>query len=245
MSDIEHLARRLLRRLKGGARLIQQGEVWLIEKVRGPKTLWPAALVETLRGRDFLREDKGGLVLAPEGEAWLAVGQDFNDPHRVLDTRLIKDERGRECYVVVNAAESPLALLARRGHLTTVQFEAGEKLRRDFTIAQLTPRLGIDYSAPVSRGGYREGLTETAVAARQRFNRAMTAVGPGLADVLFDICCVLKGFDDSEKARGWPRAAVRIVLVLALDRLAAHYGMAARSHAKMRSWSMEEPPGKP
>lgn len=239
MSEFDSLARRLLRRLKGGARLVRRGEVWLIESGRGPKTPWPAALVEQLRGRNFLCEKDGALVLAENGAQWLAGDGDFADPHRVLDTRLIKDERGRDCYVVVNAAESPLSLLARRGLVTATQFEAGEKLRRDFTIAGLSPRMGVDYSTPISRGGHRQGLTETVVAARQRFNRAMTAAGPGLSDVLFDICCVLKGLEDCEKARGWPRAALRVVLLLALDRLAAHYGMAVRRHARTRSWSME------
>jgi hypothetical protein len=240
MSEIEVLARRLLRRMRDGARLVRHGELWVIEKVRGPKTPWPDSLVALLRRRDFLCEDGGGLAIAPGGQAWLQSEQDISNDHTVLDTRRIKDERGRDCFVVVNTAESPLSLLSRRGLITTVQFEAGEKLRRDFTIAQLSPRMGVDYAAPVVRGGYREGLTETALAARQRFNRAMAAAGPGLSDVLFDVCCVLKGLDHSEKARGWPRASGRIVLALALDRLAAHYGMTAATGARMRSWTMEE-----
>lgn len=231
-SDTRRLARRLLKKLEGGARLVRRGEVWLIAGSRGPRTVWPDALVSTLCARGLVREDGGGLVLAH--------GPDFADRHRVLETRRITDERGRDCYVVVNAAESPITLLAKRGLVSAVQCEAGEKLRRDFTLAQLSARMGVDYSAPVGRGSFRADLAETVVAARQRFTRAMTAAGPGLADVLFDVCCVLKGLDDTENARGWPRQAARIVLIIALDRLAAHYGMGAPARARMRSWSMQE-----
>lgn len=233
MSERAHnLARRLLKKLESGARLIRHGECWLIEGSRGPRTLWSDALISTLCARGLLGPDGDGLALAG--------ARDFAARHRVLDTKLISDDRGRECYVVINAAESPLALLAHRGLLTAPQFEAGEKLRRDFTIAQLSPRMGVDYSAPVGRGTPRPDMAETVLAARQRFNRAMRCVGPGLSDVLFDICCVLKGLDQAEKARGWPKASARIVLVIALERLAAHYGMLAPARGRLKSWSVEE-----
>jgi hypothetical protein len=140
----------------------------------------------------------------------------------------------------VNAAESPLALLRRRQMIGVVQFEAGDKLRRDYTIGQLTPRMGVDYSAPVGGRSFRPDLAETVLAARQRFNRALCAAGPGLAEVLFDVCCYLMTLDECEKNHAWPRGSARVVLSLALDRLAGHYGMTAPSAARMRSWSKED-----
>lgn len=232
MSDSERLGRRLLKRLEGGARLVRRGEAWFVEGARGPRILWPAALVSSLLARGLLRQDGEGLVRDASGA--------FAEQHRVLDTRLIKDKGGRDCYVVVNAAESPLALLSRRGLVGAVAFEAGEKLRRDFTLAQLSPRMGVDYASPVGRSSHKPDIAETALAARQRFNRAIEAAGPGLSDLLFDICCYLKGLDESEKARGWPRGAARIVLLIALDRLAGHYGMTAKPSGRLRSWSMED-----
>ena len=66
------------------------------------------------------------------------------------------------------------------------------------------------------------------------------AVGPGLSDLLFDVCCHLRGLEDAERAKGWPGRSGRVVLAIALDRLADHYGLRVRGTAKLRGWQMEE-----
>lgn len=243
MPEFEEEARRVLGKLGGRARLRRCGDGFRIFGVRGRQTLLTSSFVERLCARGWLSEDGGAFALAQAGEVWCRQtdADPYADQHRVLDTHLIKDERGRECYVVANAAESPLTLLRTRGLINAIQFEAGEKLRRDFTIAQLTPRMGVDYSAPVGRGTYRPDIAHTALAARQRFNRAMRAAGPGLSDVLFDVCCYLKGIEESEKDRNWPRSSAKVVLRIALDRLAEHYGMYAPRKARTRVWVKEEP----
>ena len=69
----------------------------------------------------------------------------------------------------------------------------------------------------------------------QRFSRAMQAVGPDLADLLFDICCHLSTLEHAETRRSWSRRSGRVVLGIALDRLADHYGL--RMTAPRRSGS--------
>jgi hypothetical protein len=124
-----------------------------------------------------------------------------------------------------------------------VQFAAGEKLRRDFTLAQLTPRMGVNWDAPVvsgSRGTGEGGISDIAMAARQRFNKALGAAGPALSDLLFDVCCHLSSLEQVEDARGWARRSARVVLKIALDRLAAHYGLdVVRNKSCIRAWSAE------
>jgi hypothetical protein len=246
-AELEREARLVLRRLAAGARLERRGDGHVLMGKRAGRAV-PAALVSLLRAREWLCEEGGVLVASRVGLAWLSRSQAGGDPfaaqHRVLNTRLIKDDRGRDCYVVVNAAESPIGFLRQRGLISHLQFEAGEKLRRDFTMAQLTPRMGVDYSAPVGRRSAKPEtlITETALAAKQRFNRALRAAGPGLSDVLFDVCCILRGLEESERARNWPRASGKVVLRLALDRLIEHYGMRTRRHAPLRSWSKEGGP---
>ena len=80
---------------------------------------------------------------------------------------------------------------------------------------------GDGYAAP------RERLTATErqVAAKQRFDRAMAAVGPGLDDVLLRVCCFLDGIEAAERALGWPTRSGKLVLGIALERLARHYGL--------------------
>ena len=240
--DREREVRFVLRRLNAGAQLeaTRDGGWQLVG--RRARRMVADELIALLRGRGFIDAANS---LSEAGRGWLLRGADeFAAQHRVLTTRLVKDERGREHYVVVNAAESPIALLRRRGLIGAREFEAGERLRSDFTLAQLAPRLGVDYSAPVGRRSQKPELliTETALAAKQRFNRAMRVAGPGLADVLFDVCCMLKGIEESERVRNWPRSSGRVVLRIALERLAGHYGMRAPRAGRIRSWRKEAAP---
>ena len=229
----------LLTRLQRGGRLKRTDAGYVVIGLRGRRHTVAPALIDALLSRGLLRDDAGKIVLAKAGEAWLEEGARFVEQHQTLTTRTIKDARGRDTYVVVNAAESPLTLLQRRGWISACAYEAGEKLRRDYTIGQLTPRMGVDYASPIHSRSYRPDMADTALAARQRFNLALKAAGPGLADILFDVCCYLKGLEASEAARGWPRGSAKVVLRLALDRLAAFYGMTAPSHARTRRWSKE------
>ena len=78
------------------------------------------------------------------------------------------------------------------------------------------------------------------VAARQRVHQALDTVGPEFAGLLLDVCCFLKGLEDVEHERTWPPRSAKVVLQLALDRLARHYGYAAQArgcaHAAVRTW---------
>jgi hypothetical protein len=164
----------------------------------------------------------------------------FRLRHQLLATRKVMRADGSEEFVVVNLAESPLARLKHRKVIDAVQFDAGERLRRDFTLAGLMPRMGIDLTQPLirnARGQRAEPpLTDMVLAAKQRFSAAMRAAGPGLNDLLFDVCCHLRGLEDAERAKGWPQRSAKVVLGIGLDRLADHYGLRIRGRAKLRGW---------
>ena len=130
--------------------------------------------------------------------------------------------------VTVNLAESPLGWLFARGFVTRRQFDAGERLRADWERAQLAPRVTMSWdAAPVSRGrGSTEtqpDLTGAQIDAKRRFNAAVEAAGPGLADILWRVVCAGEGMRQAETALGWPARAGKLVLTLALDRVAAYY----------------------
>jgi hypothetical protein len=130
--------------------------------------------------------------------------------------------------VTVNLAESPLGWLKARGHVSGRQYDAAERLREDWERSQLPPSVTMRWSgAPVGRptGGAAEDAEpgEGAVAAKLRFEAAVAAVGGGLSDILWRVVCAGEGMRDVERALGWPARAGKLVLSLALDRLADFY----------------------
>lgn len=125
--------------------------------------------------------------------------------------------------VTVNLRESPLGWLRARGLVDARQFEAGERLRGDYEMAALGPSVTMRWTARVDGGGASIDPTTAQITAKRRFDAATAAVGPGLNDVLWRVVCACEGLPAAEKALGWPVRAGRVVLTLALDRLAEHY----------------------
>jgi hypothetical protein len=175
----------------------------------------------------------------------------FRAQHLALDSRHVATETGKTS-VMVDEHESPLAWLARRAGrsgkplIAPHQLQAGERLRSDFTLALLTPRMTANWERPIAggtRGPQAAGLSDTMIAARQRVHHALDAVGPEFSGLLLDVCCFLKGLEHVERERIWPARSAKIVLQLALERLARHYGYAAetrgRGWAKVRTWIEE------
>jgi Domain of unknown function (DUF6456) len=129
--------------------------------------------------------------------------------------------------VTVNALESPLGWLFARGLVTQRQYDAGERLRCDWERAQLAPRVTMSWdAAPVARcrgGSADPDLSGAQVDARRRFDAALGSAGPGLGDILWRVVCAGEGMRDAETALGWPAQAGKLVLTLALDRVADYY----------------------
>ncbi|WP_181704314.1 DUF6456 domain-containing protein [Chthonobacter albigriseus] len=165
----------------------------------------------------------------------------------------ISDRNGRVEHVEVDLAESPLAWLrSHRGSsgdalIEDSAFVAGERFRRDFTIAGLMARTTMNWDAlggPNDRrqSGSGGGLvvTDAALAARARVTAALQAVGPDLAAVLIDVCCHLRGLGDVERSRGYPSRSAKVVLRIALAALARHYGLCEQATgpagARLRHW---------
>lgn len=159
-------------------------------------------------------------------------------PARILREQAIEQEnasgdvtrKGRRAVksVTVNLTESPLGWLYSRGLVSRRQFDAGERLRSDWERAQLAPRVTMVWDAsPLSSG--RSGsapdcdLGGAQIDARRRFDDAIASAGAGLADILWRVVCAGEGMRDAETALGWPARAGKLVLTLALDRVADYY----------------------
>jgi hypothetical protein len=178
--------------------------------------------------------------------------------HAELERRTVEQD-GARIPVLVDASESPLGWLARRRGkdgkplLGAAAVQAGERFRAHLTLARTMPRVTQNWSTPIAfdkRSGAAGGveLSEAAASARQRVDRALQAVGPELGGILVDVCGFLKGLEDIERERRWPPRTAKVVLGLALDRLARHYGLSdagggGPGSQRLRAWRAQEANG--
>lgn len=127
--------------------------------------------------------------------------------------------------VTVNIAESPLSWLHARGHLDDRLFDAGEKLRGDYERAQLPPSITMRWDPVRVKSTGERGLapSERQIAARQRFDGAIKAAGRGLEDILWRVVCAGEALPEAEKTLGWPARSGKLVLRIALERVAEFY----------------------
>ena len=190
--------------------------------------------------KDGTRRAAKALPPAPEAEV-----DRFRTQHLALGKRILATDFG-SAIVTVDEGESPLAWLARRrgrdgrAYIEPHQLQAGERVRADFTYANLMPRTTSNWADPMAsvRDSSGRGVahaTDMMIAARQRVHQALDAVGPEFSGLLIDVCCFLKGLEDVERERRWPARSGKVVLQLALERLARHYGLAAATRGRVRT----------
>ncbi len=202
---------------------------WIAPRKAGRVTTYEITSV----GRAALKRmlDAHGEALRESGMAEAAMP--FGDQHREWDVREVTDGTTSR-RIRYNMAESPIAVLGRRrdrdGNLFLEQdmIEAAERLREDFELAQMGPRVAQNWDRFLTagdRGGFRPetGQAEGPRSARDRVALALRDLGPGLGDVVLRVCCYLEGLEMAEKRMGWASRSGKIVLRIALMRLKRHY----------------------
>lgn len=137
-------------------------------------------------------------------------------------------KRAVQRTVTINLAESPLAWLHSRGHLNDRQLLAGEKLRGDYETAAIGPHITMNWDVmSISRtrraASAPMAASERMLNAKDRFDGALLALGADLADIAWRVICAGEGIPVAEKSLGWPVRSGKLVLRIALDRLAGYY----------------------
>lgn len=258
-------ASRLLRALAAtGAYAVSEpeGATVIIRAVRDGVSVGggrhPARAAEELAASDLAIRDgaeRTRLSISAAGRAHLrragaAPEEAFRAQHQDLVEARIETEDG-PARVRLDASESPLAWLRRRKDrageplLDAAEFEAGERLRRDLTAALMLPSVTVNWTrpavdAPLAAPDPATG-SDRMLAARQRVTAALDGVGSDLAGLLIDLCGFLKGLETIERERDWPPRSGKVVVKLALGRLADHYGLEREARGperagRLRAW---------
>jgi hypothetical protein len=251
-AQVDREARRILRRLsEPGACLAvaKDMEKAVVVRDSGAETVRTAVVdrpvAEAMALNDWIACDAPGRIsryrITPVGRAALKriLAEEegaYADQHRDIEEREERGEDGRPTgrRVRYNMAESPLVALSRRKEkdgrpfLSDRMVSAGERLREDFEMAQMGPRIAQNWDRFLTagdRGAFAGdgGMAEGPKAARDRVLAALTDLGPGLGDVVLRCCCFLEGLETMERRMGWSARSGKIVLRIALQRLCRHY----------------------
>ncbi len=214
---------------------------WIVCRKQGRVTAYEI----TAAGRAALKRmiDEADLSRHAHAQGMAEAAMPFANQHRVWDDRTIT-ENGTARRLRYNLAESPIAVLGRRRDKEGAPFlepelvQAAERLREDFELAQMGPRVAQNWERFLTggdRGAFRQdqGLAEGPRAARDRVAAALRDLGPGLGDVALRVCCFLEGIEMAEKRMGWAARSGKIVLRIALQRLRRHYEETYGQHAPL------------
>lgn len=224
---------RIMRFLKaGGCELqdsVRESHILLV----GEQGIIAAARTElqNMCDKGLLIQEGQSLVLSGLARKAMKVKTKLQS-HALPTTEKIETSEGDK--YTINPAESPLAILYRRKKadgetfISDNEFQAGERLRADFTRGSLMPSMTMRWDMGMVGGGQggpggMAELNDIALASRMRVERALEAVGPELSGVLIDVCCFLKGLEQVERERRWPVRSAKMMLKVGLSILHRHY----------------------
>ena len=152
--------------------------------------------------------------------------------------------------VLINRDESALSRLARlkkpdgSPFIDAAAIAAGERLSVDIMRAGMVPGVTMRWDATGSSGDHRMNPTDLMLSARQRVESALDAAGHEFAGLLIDVLAFSKGLEEIERERRWPQRSAKIIIAMALDRLASHYGYTAMArgadHVRSRVWQADD-----
>ncbi len=175
----------------------------------------------------------------------------FRQQHAGIKKREIKFGK-EKIKVHFNEAESPLLWMWRRKGrdglplISLSSFMAGERLRKDYTMANMTPRITANWSGSANSlkgaGNAMAAFSDTVIEARKRLNTALVESGPEFSGILMDLCCFLKGLEQIEFEHNWPARSAKVVVNLALSKLSRHYsGLVEDNGYDYSQKTMEKP----
>ncbi|HMQ58472.1 MAG TPA: DUF6456 domain-containing protein, partial [Rhizobiaceae bacterium] len=144
---------RFLAQQAGAAALHINGDEAMLVAPHGGRAKAGMRLLTALASAGLVAIAEDRISATREADAWLRRldgDWDYRAQHQTLERRDI-EIGGEWRSVLVNADESPLATLRRlkdrcgRNWICDEEWAAGERLRRDFHLAQMSPRVSANW----------------------------------------------------------------------------------------------------
>jgi hypothetical protein len=229
---------RFVRGLLSGATGTRDNDVYVLSDGRRAA----AETVDRLIRSGALAGDARHCRRNSETATWFKRAQLGRDPLQEQHRITVRRPDGVE----LNLAESPLARLAsgKNAFLDRHHLEAGERVRRIVERAHIQQRVTMSYSASHTagrQGSQASDISDMAADARRALAQIYEVLPKDCAGVVIDVCGLLKGLQQVELERQWPRRSAKLVLRIGLDQLAAHFGLSpvavGKDRAPIRSWT--------
>ena len=221
----------------------QAGQAVFVKKL-------PLNLVEFMKQHGWLKFIDGVYRHTAAGQAWLSEFIYFVDldAEQGAKTELLRrktpnamprpaDRSGLSAMAGLQADQdyAPLLKLYNRQrniahkYLNETHLRAGQKLFDQFVKANLRPNVTMNWENLQSvkqnhhMGLVQDGYSETTYIARRELYESLAHVGQEFAAILVEVCLFGNGLEATEKAMNWPARSAKLLLTMALDRLAEHY----------------------
>lgn len=208
----------------------------------------PPILVRCALERGLLMVVGDSLQITDATASWLRRGNTsksfavniddrFTAQHWQLEEREIFDDCGGLTKVRMNVEVSPLLSLYRQRDkfgerfLSDNEFAAGEKLRNDYVCSNMGKMSGSNWTGIARDKSVARSVSQSddgnirAIDAKRRVMGALASVGSMLDRVLFSVLLREQGLNSLEMNYQWPNRSAKVVLKIALAKLAAHYGL--------------------
>lgn len=228
----------------------------------------PVKLIEFMHENSWLELDVGIYKSTEVGHNWLAEFLYFLDLKPTAETNMddVQNivapyvnaqkslvEMGEMSLHMNDVQHSPIIKLYNRQrniahkYLNAIHVEAGQKLFDYFVTANLEPNVTMDWERLKSvkqshhTGQSGNDFSEQTYLARQQLYDCLKYTGPEFAAVLVEICLFGNGLEATERTMNWPARSGKLLLTMALDRLAEHLGIfrQLREPNKYLAWAKQ------
>ncbi|NRA86216.1 MAG: hypothetical protein HRU28_02235 [Rhizobiales bacterium] len=217
-------------------------------------------LVEYMQRNGWLKPDGEKYIYSEKGKKWVLkfiYFWDLNVNEEMKNVDMFSASIGKKAnaaYVELKGDYSPILKLYNRQknlnnkYLVEQHVQAGQKLFKLFSKANLQPNITMNWdkleSVPQNHytGEKEQPFGEQVYIARKQLYESLAYVGEEYAAILVEICLFANGLEATEKAMNWPARSGKLLLTMALDKLAKHYKISTAEvkNNKYLSWAKDD-----
>ena len=153
---------------------------------------------------------------------------DMGTPELRQHHTIIKEDADEHTTRAKNITQTPLDWYYAHDHITKIQWNAGDRIYRDFTHAGVYPSTVSNYINAIPSGNKQPTMTDNQIDARRRLYEAIDQLEYEGQLLITHVCCYGKWPYEEGLERRYASQRLRS----ALDELAIHYGFTRKGEKR-------------